>query len=63
MPMSPIEKMVLDAVKPLVVQELDGPVAAWLAANLKSASPQIQAAEQDLAPFLIKCIADVLGTL
>lgn len=60
---SPVEKTIADVAVPLVEKELDGPVTTWLAANLKSASPQIQAVEADLAPFLIKAVTDILATL
>lgn len=63
MSMSPTEKMIFAALVPFATSELEGPVATYLEANLKSASPQIQAAEKDLAPFLVKAIADVLATL
>lgn len=63
MSMSPIEKMIIAAVAPLVVAEVGPILKPILDKALVSASPEIQAAEKDLEAFILAILPDVLGAL
>lgn len=63
MGMTPTEKAIFQALVPFATAEFTSVVAPIVKAKLVSASPQLQAAEKDLAAFIVQVIPDVLATL
>lgn len=63
MAMSVAEKAIFKALAPFLAAEFASVVAPIVKAKLVSASPELQAAEADLADFIVKVIPDVLASL
>jgi hypothetical protein len=63
MPMSATEKAIFQALVPFATAEFQSVVAPIVKAKLVSASPELNAAEKDLAAFIIAVIPDVLASL
>ena len=63
MAMSAAEKAIFKALVPFVSAEFASVAAPFIKAKLVSASPELQAAEADLANFIIAVVPDVLASL